>query len=94
MNISLAPETERLIQQQVDSGRYHSANEVVLEAMRLLNEQGQAQKAEIEEMKTKIAAGLRELDEGKGIPFTHELIEEIKSSGRARVTAQQRNIGS
>jgi len=93
MSISLAPEIEQLIQQQLESGRYHSANDVVLEGLRLLNEQEQSRNAEIEKIRKKIEAGSQDLDEGKGIPFTHELVEEIKSSGRARLEAQQRDVG-
>ena len=36
MKRSLSPETERLIEEKVCSGRYHSADEVVRESLRLL----------------------------------------------------------
>jgi antitoxin ParD1/3/4 len=38
MKLSLSPETERLIAEKVDSGRYHSADEVVRECLKLLDE--------------------------------------------------------
>lgn len=39
MNVSLTPELETLILDKVKTGRYHSASEVVREALRLLEEQ-------------------------------------------------------
>ncbi len=38
MKLSLSPETERLIEQKVSSGRYQSADEVVRESLKLLEE--------------------------------------------------------
>lgn len=38
MKISLSPDVERLIVARVNSGRYHSADEVVLEGLELLQE--------------------------------------------------------
>jgi antitoxin ParD1/3/4 len=38
MNVSLTPELERFVASKVESGRYHSASEVVREAPRLLEE--------------------------------------------------------
>jgi Arc/MetJ-type ribon-helix-helix transcriptional regulator len=38
MKLSLSPETERLIAEKVDSGRYQSADEVVRQGLELLNE--------------------------------------------------------
>ena len=36
MNISLTPEDEQLVKQQIARGRFHSAGEVIHEALRLL----------------------------------------------------------
>jgi putative addiction module CopG family antidote len=37
MKISLSPDVERLIAERVESGRYHSADEVVREGLELLH---------------------------------------------------------
>ncbi len=39
MNISLTPELEQFVQSTVKNGRYSSASEVILAALRLLKEQ-------------------------------------------------------
>lgn len=67
MNVSLTPEFERLIQDRVKSGRYHSASEVVREALRLLQDRDEVRKLRLDEMRQRIAAGLASLDEGKAI---------------------------
>ncbi len=38
MNVDLTPELEQLVQTRLNSGRYHSASEVVREALRLLEQ--------------------------------------------------------
>ena len=48
MNVSLAPELEKVITDRVASGRYHSASEVVREARRLLEQQDELYQARLE----------------------------------------------
>jgi antitoxin ParD1/3/4 len=38
IRISLSPDVERLIAEKISSGRYHSADELVLEALKLIQE--------------------------------------------------------
>ena len=38
MNVSLAPELERFLNEQIRSGRYHSADEAISKAIELLKE--------------------------------------------------------
>lgn len=40
MNISLSPELARLIEEKIKTGRYQSADEVIQDALRLLEEKG------------------------------------------------------
>ncbi|TDI42129.1 MAG: type II toxin-antitoxin system ParD family antitoxin [Acidobacteria bacterium] len=42
MNVSLTPELETMIHERVATGRYHSASEVVREALRLLEVSGRS----------------------------------------------------
>lgn len=48
MNITLTPELEQLVQSKVQTGCYHSANDVMREALRLLEKRDLA-KADIRE---------------------------------------------
>jgi len=48
MKLSLSPETERLIAEKVDSGRYQSADEVVREGLELLDERDNGGRSALE----------------------------------------------
>ena len=61
MNIHLTPELERLVAEEVASGHYTSASEVVREGLRLLFEEQRWRK----EARRKIAIGVAEAKAGK-----------------------------
>jgi antitoxin ParD1/3/4 len=86
MNISLTPELAGFVKEQVDSGLYHSASEVVREGLRLLLLQRQDRQARLEELRRQIAVGLEQLDRGEGAPLD---VEAIKSEGRRRFAERQ-----
>jgi antitoxin ParD1/3/4 len=68
VNVSLTPQLEQLIHEKVSSGRYNSASEVVREALRLLEDRDEIRRLRLNEMRSKIAAGLASLDRGEGAP--------------------------
>jgi antitoxin ParD1/3/4 len=72
MNVSLTPELEAMIRQQVDSGRYNNASEVVREALRLLDEHQRVQ-----HLRSLLAVGLEQAQRGELVEFTPELVEDI-----------------
>ena len=67
MNVSLTPELEKLVKSKVQSGRYHSASEVIREGLRLLDDQDRLRNAQLEEVRRKIQIGIDQLDRGEGI---------------------------
>ena len=86
MNVSLTPELEQLVQSKVQTGRYNSASEVVREALRLMDERDQLKAMQKDEIRKKIAAGLKSLEEGRGVDgeavfarMEAELDEEIRA---------------
>ena len=72
MNVSLTPELEAMIRQQVESGRYNSASEVVREALRLLDEHQRVQ-----HLRSLLAVGLEDERRGDLVEFTPEWIEGL-----------------
>ena len=85
MNVHLTPELEQMVQKKVKTGRYNSASEVMREALRLMDERDQLKNMQKEELRKKIAAGLKSLDEGRGVDgeavfarLEAELDEEIR----------------
>lgn len=84
MNISLTPHFEALVKAKVNSGLYHSATEVMHEALRLLEERDQMRELRLEELRREIQQGI---NSGDPTPLD---IEEIKAKARWRLTEQQR----
>lgn len=82
MNVSLTPELEALIQEQLEGGMYSSASEVVLEALRLYFRQRALRELHDDELRSKIEAGVVAVNEGRARPFTRETLEAMKQRAR------------
>ncbi len=67
MSIPLRLEQEQFIQKKLDSGKYSSADEVIFEAFRLLEERDRHYEQWLQDTRKKIEAGLVELNQGQGI---------------------------
>ena len=79
MNVSLTPELEAMIRQQVDPGRYNNASEVVREALRLLDEHRRVQ-----HLRSLLAVGLEQAQRGELVEFTPELMGDIHRRAEER----------
>ena len=79
MNISLNTHFEELVKGKVESGLYHTASEVMREALRLLEERDQLRDLKLEKLRSEIQKGI---NSGEGTPLD---IETIKSKGRKRL---------
>jgi antitoxin ParD1/3/4 len=73
MAIQLPPDLEARIQQKVAAGFFSDADEVVREAMRLLD----AQERQLDELRAKLQVGLDQLARGERIVYTPSLMDEI-----------------
>lgn len=67
MNISLKLEEEQLIQAKLKSGKYETAYDVIVEALRLLEERDKQYEKWLEETREKVAVGIKQLEQGEGI---------------------------
>jgi antitoxin ParD1/3/4 len=65
MNISLTPELEQLVLDKVKSGMYHSASEVMRDALRLLKERDQLQALKLQELRREVQKGLDQIERGE-----------------------------
>jgi antitoxin ParD1/3/4 len=72
MSVSLTPDLEAMIRERVASGRYNDADEVVREALRLLQERDQ-----IDHLRSLLAVAQAEADRGELIEVTPEFWEEM-----------------
>ena len=75
MVIELPPKVEALIREQVDNGRFASADEVIAAAVRLLEERDRKRRW--------LLAALAEGEEGEGIPYTPRSMRQIQEEADA-----------
>jgi antitoxin ParD1/3/4 len=86
MAIQLPADIEARIQERVERGDFPDAGEVIREAMRLLD----AQESQLEELRAKLQVGLDQLDRGEGIPFTPELVSQMRRDAEVRFKRGER----
>jgi antitoxin ParD1/3/4 len=67
MNVSLNSEISQFIQIQVESGKYASAEEVILAGIRLLEERSRTYKGRFEELRREIMIGVEASERGEVI---------------------------
>jgi antitoxin ParD1/3/4 len=82
MNINLTSHFESFIEEQLISGRYANASEVVREALRLLEEKQQLYEAKLRDLRTA-------LDEGDNSPVVPLDREKILARLESRWTKNQ-----
>lgn len=85
MNVSLTPELEELVDEKVQSGMYHTASEVVREALRLLKERDDFQAHRLEELRRDIAVGVKDLNARESKSFDRKILQGVKTRARARL---------
>jgi antitoxin ParD1/3/4 len=84
MNISLTNELENLVYEKVKSGMYHSASEVIRDALRLLTERDQMQQLKLKEIQHQIQKGIDSLERGEGIP-AEEVLSKLRTRSEQRL---------
>ena len=80
MNISLAPEREKFIQSQVDSRMYQTADEVVNDALRIMEDH----QAKLDALRRDVQIGLDQLDRGEYIESKDLTVERIRQGAIKR----------
>ncbi len=83
MNVMLSGDAEEFIHNEVTSGRYDSAQEVVREGLRLLHERGVLEQRRRARLDEQIEKGLVQLDRGEGIPGD-QVFEALWAKSRRR----------
>ena len=78
MNISLTPELEKFINDELESGDYKSANEVVREGLRLLR----WRREKLDALRREIQLGIDAIEHGRFREYTsaEDLFEDIEAA--------------
>ena len=82
MNISLTPEMNDWVARKVKSGMYKSSSELIREGLRLLQLRDEQRSKMIEDLRSEMLVGIKQLDAGKFTKFDRKLVEEIKHDAR------------
>jgi antitoxin ParD1/3/4 len=69
VSITIQPEQEKFIQEQVARGRFKSANEVLAHTLILLEQKYQADEAWIEDVRQKVDEAKAEVERGEVLPL-------------------------
>ena len=85
MRVNLPDKLAKLVQQKLDVGLYASSEEVIEEALKLLDQRDQKLAALRSDIREGLASGV-------GRPFDEEVVEGIQKLGR-RQAAQRNNPG-
>ncbi|MGK7954125.1 MAG: type II toxin-antitoxin system ParD family antitoxin [Crocosphaera sp.] len=67
INITLQQEQETFIQEKLNSGQYNDINEIITEALLLLQQKDQHYQQWVKETQDKLNIGIEQLDAGEGI---------------------------
>ncbi|GAC1474137.1 MAG: hypothetical protein NVSMB9_23960 [Isosphaeraceae bacterium] len=87
MSVSLTPDLEQVVRRKVESGLYPSADEVLREALRLLDDRDRLRALKLEELRKEIADGIEQVDRGEVAPLDMDVI-------RARVADRLKGQGT
>jgi antitoxin ParD1/3/4 len=92
MNISLTPQLAQFIKGKVESGMYHSASEVIRDALRLLQERERLQEVRLESLRKEIQIGVDQLERGEYTEYDEHALDRffagIRNEGRSRLEAK------
>jgi antitoxin ParD1/3/4 len=83
MNVSLDPELEQFIHNQVESGKYTSTDAAIAAGIRLLEQLERIYQGRFEELKREILLGIEQLDRGERLDGK-EVIEQLRRENQAK----------
>jgi len=86
MSYTVPKQLDERIRMLVESGRYHSAGDVLEVALGLLEERDAFYEHRLDRLRQELQVGLEQLDQGESVPLD---IDRIKREGRELFAKQQ-----
>ncbi len=88
MNVSLTPELEKLVNDEMKSGHYKSAGEVLREALRLLR----LRREKLALLKRELQIGIDQLERGEFFEYSsvEELFDDIEAAVQNRAARKSK----
>lgn len=92
INLDLPPQLDEFVRKQVASGRYRSADEVVLQSLQLFEDQERDRAAALQEVRDHIQEGIEQAERGE-LVHPARLLQKIEESFRFIIVLQQEQMG-
>ena len=86
MEVTLPPELDHFVREQVEHGQFPTEDEVICEALRLLQRNEGLDRLKLQELRRLVAVGLEQADRGELAPLD---MEEIRAEGRRRLARRE-----
>ena len=94
MEISMKPELKQYIEKKIRSGLYNSTEEVVHEALYRMQEDDKVIDFKKEKLVEMVMVAIKQIERGEYAEYNektlHELFEDIKARGKAKLKAEER----
>ena len=84
IQVSLTDEDEAFVRRRIASGHNHDADDVIHEALRLLDEQ-ERQRVQL---RAALAIGLDQIERGETVPWTPDLLSDLFEEVLGETTSQ------
>ena len=83
MNVTLTPEVQKFVEEQVKAGRYDSAEAVIAAAVARLQTEEELSSRDVRELREELDVGTTEADRGEFTDFTAEEIIAERRAARS-----------
>lgn len=77
MTLALTPQMAEMLNRKVASGRYTSAGEVLIEALRLLDERDQRRERRVSDLRMQIDVGMDQLARGEYTEYDEASLDRL-----------------
>ena len=93
MEITLTPELEKLVNEELQSGDYFSPNDVLREGLLLLKERKLSKQTRFENLRSEVQKGIDAIRDGnyKTYNSADEMIEDVIKEARAEFETRKKN---
>lgn len=87
MELAVSPDLLQIVRAKVENGGYASVDDVLREALQLLDDRDRLRAWKLEELRKEIAIGIEQADQGRVAPLDMDTIrakvsERLRSQGR------------
>lgn len=87
MNILLTPDLNTWVEEQVNTGSYLCATEVICEALHLLQDREAVQQQKLNSLRADVKLAIDELDAGRYRVFNQDFIDDLLAETRQAVNS-------